>query len=324
MEKKALRLGAAAILFALGLRLLGAAASFADAGFGGALLFLQTGRIVKTGQNREEEPTLQTQAVIQPQTQKAQAVFSPADSSLVTLNNATTYAVAVETCLQQSLSWDLQQDAPTVLILHTHGTEGYVEAANFRTQNTEENVVAVGERLQQLLEEGGVQALHDKTMYDLPSYNGSYEAARQAISRTLEQYPSICMVLDLHRDAAVGKQMNETVPCAGGQAAKLMLVMGTDAGGSTHPQWQENLSLAVKLQTQLEKLCPDICKPISLRKQRFNQDLSAGALLVEVGATGNTRQEALNAAEILAQAILSLAQGAATESSTTQAFAPLP
>ena len=82
-----------------------------------------------------------------------------------------------------------------------------------------------------------------------------------------------------------------------------------DAGGQTHPNWQENLALALKLQTQLEALCDGICRNLNLRSQRFNQDLSAGALLIEVGASGNTRQEALRSAEILAKGILSLAHG---------------
>ena len=76
-----------------------------------------------------------------------------------------------------------------------------------------------------------------------------------------------------------------------------------------HPKWQENMSLAVKLHAQLEKTCPGICRPISLRSQRFNQDLSTGALSIEVGAAGNTRQEALGGAEILAQAIIALSRG---------------
>ena len=88
-----------------------------------------------------------------------------------------------------------------------------------------------------------------------------------------------------------------------------MLVVGTDYGGLRHPQWQENLSIALKLQIQLEELCPGICRNINLRTQRFNQDLSPGAMLVEVGASGNTRQEALRAAEVLAKGIISLAHG---------------
>ena len=117
-------------------------------------------------------------------------------------------------------------------------------------------------------------------------------------------------MLDIHRDAVEasdGEQLGFTV----GSAAQLMLVVGTDASGLSHPGWPENMSLAVKLHAQLEKNTPGICRPISFRSQRFNQDLSPGALIVEVGAAGNTRQEALEAVELLGQAVIDLAQGAA-------------
>ena len=119
-------------------------------------------------------------------------------------------------------------------------------------------------------------------------------------------------MLDLHRDAyedAEGNQAAHTVFSEGTALAPLMFVVGTNYGGLTHPNWQQNLALALKLQTQLEGLCPGICRNLNLRSQRFNQDLSHGSLLVEVGASGNTYAEALGAAKMLADAILSLAHG---------------
>ena len=128
----------------------------------------------------------------------------------------------------------------------------------------------------------------------------------------LKKYPSIQLVLDLHRDAyedAEGNQAAHTVFSQGQTLAPLMFVVGTNYGGLTHPNWQDNLSLALKLQTQLEDLCPGICRNINLRSQRFNRDLSVGSLLVEVGASGNTYAEALGAAQMLAKAILTLSHG---------------
>ena len=128
----------------------------------------------------------------------------------------------------------------------------------------------------------------------------------------LAQDPSIRLVLDLHRDAyedASGNPASPTVLFQGRKIAPLMFVIGTDYGGLTHPDWQQNLALALKMQTQLENLCPGICRNINLRTQRFNQDLSPGALLVEVGNAGNSYSEAIGAAEMLVQAILSLSHG---------------
>ena len=105
------------------------------------------------------------------------------------------------------------------------------------------------------------------------------------------------------------QQVGYTVDSGGQASAQLMMVVGTDANGLDHPNWHENMALAVKLHAQLEKNTPGICRPISFRSQRFNQDLSTGALIVEVGAAGNTHGEAMEAVRLLAQAVIELSQG---------------
>jgi len=244
--------------------------------------------------------------------------LDPEDAQLVEVNSACGYQVDLQAMLEMPLSWDLTQDGPAVLILHSHGTESYTkteeyqESSDYRTLDLGYNVVSVGEQIAQVLEAGGVQVLHDKTLHDYPSYADSYNHARQAIEKYLAQYPSIRMVLDIHRDSVEdksGQQIAYTVQAEDGTAAQVMMVVGTDASGLNHPNWRENMALAVKLHAQLEKMAPGVCRPISFRSQRFNQDLSSGAMLIEVGAAGNTRQEALLAAELTAQAILSLAKG---------------
>lgn len=322
MDRRVLRLGAMVILLAIAVRLVGNSAlgtvlqDLDTSRLSSAILFFQTGRLVRTAISEETVPI--TEPDTAPVTEPALAVFSPEDASLVQVNNNTEYRTDTQTALLQPLSWQLKADMPTVLILHTHGTESYTktedynESATYRTHNTLFNVVSIGDRLEALLENAGIRVIHDRTMYDVPSYSGSYDAARTSIEAILAENPSIDLVLDIHRDAAestAGSQIAYTVPTDAGEAAKLMLVIGTDGSGLTHPDWQENFSLAVKLQAKLEALCPGICRPIHLRKQRFNQDLSAGSLLIEVGATGNTRQEALLATEYLAEAILSLSNG---------------
>jgi stage II sporulation protein P len=207
-----------------------------------------------------------------------------------------------------------------VPILHTHATEAfsggdYSPTSAYHTLNTQQNMVSIGAHLADLLQAGGIQVLQDTALHDTPSYNASYNNSRESIQKYLQEYPSIRLVLDLHRDSiedAAGNQVAQTVFSQGTALAPLMFVVGTDEGGLTHPQWQENLSLALKLQVQLEDICPGICRNINLRTQRFNQDLSPGAMLVEVGASGNTRQEALRAAEILVKAIVSLAYGSSS------------
>ncbi len=321
LEQKALRLGAAVLTGAILLRLLSgipdtAVQALAQPQLAQLLIFLQTGRLVSLDVLETTEPADQVQApeVTAPAEQAVSAAnFTEEDTPLIELRNTSGYDVDMQALLTQPLDWDLTEDGPAVLILHTHGTESYADTEGYRSEDESRNMLAIGDRLAELLEAGGVGVIHDRTLHDADSYNGSYDHARTSIEQYLEDYPSIRLVLDVHRDSAEdaeGNQIDYTVTTEKGEAAKLMVVMGTDAGGLTHPNWKTNLALAVKLHAAVQKLCPDICRPLYLRTSRFNQDLSPGALLVEVGAAGNTRQEALLAVEYLAQGILELAHGA--------------
>ena len=313
-REKYLQLGAAAIVAALFLRLLvGSAAGQAVGALTqpqstAALLLLQTGRLVKNTQLLPYfSPALQEET-------RTQAVFTQQDALFVQVLNFSPYQVEVESLLQAPLSWDLTGEGPTVLILHTHATESYVNYKDYRAEDPAHNMVSVGQALTQRLEQAGIGVLHDTTLHDQPSYSDAYTAARQTVQQYLTRYPSIRLVLDLHRDAitdTAGNQLAYKLDTDQGTAARMMLVMGSDTGGLSYPNWQENLSLAVKLQAQLEKNTPGICRPLALRASRYNQDLSPGTLLIEMGAAGNTRQEALLAAEFLAEAIIDLAYGTA-------------
>ena len=333
-ERRSLQIGTVVVIGALLLRLISGGALealaqvFAKPQVASFLLYLETGRVIRPAapqippETIPEETEAPTEAPTQPE-EVVSPVFSPEDVSLVDIRNYCGYEADTEALLTQPLSWDLKQDAPTVLILHSHGsesyenTEGYEASSAYRTLDSRYNMVSVGERVAELLEEAGIRVIHDRTLHDYPSYNGSYDNARAAIQSYLSQNPEISLVLDLHRDAAEtadGGQFRSTVTTTKGDAAQLMLVVGTDAGGLAHPNWEQNLSLAVKLHAQLEKTVPGICRSISFRSQRFNQDLSTGGVLVEVGAAGNTRQEALLAAEYLAYTIIALASGATANS----------
>lgn len=337
LQQRSLRIGAMAVAGAILLRLLGggllssAAQFFTSPQAAAILLYLETGRLVRFPDNTAgkaptetiPEQTQQSQkpGVMEPEPVLPGVVFTPSDAELVKVDSLCGYTVNTQQLLLQPLVWELAGQGPTVLILHTHGTEsfenteGYEESSDYRTLDTQYNMISVGDRLAELLEAQGISVIHDRKLHDNPSYSGSYQNARSQIEKYLEQYPTIRLVLDLHRDAVTdssGEQMCFTVSSAGQKAAQLMLVMGSDAGGLVHPDWQDNMALAVKLQAQLEKICTGICRPISFRSQRFNQDLSSGALLIEVGAAGNTRQEALLSVEILTKAIVALSHGTAS------------
>ena len=324
-QQRCLQTGAAALAVAILLRLV------AGGAVGGLLqvltspaavstfFFLETGRILEYNRTPLAEifptATIPTEDP-SPVSLDAVAVFGEADAALVQVNSVCGYDTPVSGWLETALSWNLKSDKPTVLIVHSHGTESYTkteayeESTAYRTKDTGYNVVSIGDRLVQALQKQGIQAIHDRTMHDDPSYNASYSNARASISHYLDAYPSIRLVLDIHRDAVAEGSSQMAFTTEDGNLAQLLLVVGTDAGGLTHPQWEQNMSLAVKLHAQLQRDHPGICRPISFRSQRFNQDLSTGALIVEVGGTGNTRQQALAAADALAEAIGKLSMGA--------------
>lgn len=240
-------------------------------------------------------------------------VFSREDAPVFALYDTAGKKPDAEVLLERPLNWDLTDGRPAVLILHTHGTESYTPGTEsyemvsaYRTLDETRNMLSIGDAVAEILEEKGIGVIHDREIYDYPSYNGAYTRAREAISKHLTANPAIQLVLDLHRDASgtAGKQFRTEATVDGETSAQLMLVQGTNFEG-----WEDNLSLAAKLHVLLERKHPGIMRPLNLRSQRFNQDLSSGALLVEVGAAGNTRQEALAAARKLAEAVTMLAQG---------------
>lgn len=242
-------------------------------------------------------------------------VFTAQDGADIQLYNTAGVDLDPETAILQAPAWP-EVDGPKVLIYSSHATESYqkngenyTETAAYRTLDSGFNMLSLGAALEAALEAQGIPVLRDEALHDYPSYNDSYISSRKSAQAYLDEYPSLCLVLDLHRDASSGKQqLRPLVQMAGGAAAKIMLVVGTDRGNRIHPNWQKNFSLALRLQTLLERASPGITRPINIRSQRFNQDLSPGALLIEIGGAGNTHQEALASTDILAQAIEALLQ----------------
>ena len=286
------------------------------------VIYLETGRIlaetVPATQATEPTPTVIEK---EPPEEPRRLSFSPSAGDLVNIRSSWDCALTPRELVMEPLDWDLTGDEPTVLIYHTHAMESYTpqtgedytEEVPFRTADLDYNMVSIGTRLAELLENAGISVLHDTTLHDAASYNGSYASSRETVEKYLAQYPSIRLVLDIHRDAAEdgsGHQVATPAETAQGDTARLMLVLGSEAGGLYNPNWQENYALAGKLQAVLEQESPGLCRELHLTDQRYNQDLSPGALLIEVGAAGNSHDEALRAMTPLAEAIAALSKGA--------------
>lgn len=343
-NKQTLRVGSLAILLAVLLRLIGSGVFgstfevFAQPELASFLIYSQTGRkpvttdgtagsadtqpsSEATQQTLPSESTAPTQPSAPVTLPVNKAVFTEADVEYFEMNYSCSLRPNVKKLLTQSLNWDLTGDEPSILILHTHGTEAYTETADtqyqefggeYRTKDDRYNLISIGDELTRLLEEGGLNVIHDRTAHDLNDYLDAYDNSRAAAQAYLKQYPSIKMILDLHRDAAEyadGTQWATSATVNGEDSSQLMFVVGTNARGLNHPNWQTNLSIAEKLNVLMEKNVSGVTRPIDLRGQRFNHDLAMGALIVEVGSAGNTHQESMNAISVLAEAILELAYG---------------
>ena len=231
----------------------------------------------------------------------------------VYIENRPGLALDVAALAQTQLTLTLPEEGPQVLIVHTHGSEAYtpdgtdtyVATGECRTTDTEKSVVRVGDEIAKVLTEMGLTVVHDTALYDYPEYNGAYDRSLAAVENWLAQYPTIQVVLDVHRDALIGSDGTVYKPITtinGEKCAQVMLVMGSNALYD-HPNWLENLALAVQVQKEMNTLWPTLARPIGLRENRYNQQTAPGAMLVEVGTHGNTLQEALAAGRMFARAL---------------------
>lgn len=256
----------------------------------------------------------------QPQAQRviAQTLLPATDGSYansggVFLYNRTNQTVDMEALAHAEITLGGGQIGPQILIIHTHATESYTKAEQdnyqesdpYRTIDDAHNVVRVGDEMAAAFAQAGLNVLHDRTLHDYPNYNGAYTRSRETVERYLEAYPSIRVVLDVHRDAIMGENdaiyKVMTKEDVAEDCAQVMLVVGTEEGGGSHPNWRQNLAFAMALERQMNQDKPTLARPITLRKSHYNQQLSVGSLLVEVGTHGNTLEEAVNAARAFAE-----------------------
>ena len=328
-EKRSLRIGTAVILGALLLRLAAGgifrpvAEFFGQPNIASLLIYLETGRIVRFSDSLGDTTVFVPVSVKETTPEETEPptrpVFTAAEGAGTDIRGVE-LAADPGALMESPLHWDLTGEEPTVLIYHSHATESYnqspgenyQESSAYRTLSEGYNMVSIGDRVAELLEEGGVKVIHDRQLHDYPNYNTSYNSSRASVQDYLEKHPSLRLVLDLHRDASGdnNNQMKTSATVDGEKSSQIMLVVAAGTNARPVPRWQENLALGLKLNTQLERIAPGITRYVNLRGSRFNQDLSPGAILVEVGAAGDTHGQALKAAEVLAEAILDLKYGA--------------
>ncbi len=230
-------------------------------------------------------------------------------------------AEQVKTIMLSPIGFQVEKnsDLPQILIYHTHATESYVPTSDmaydstyaYRSTDCSKNMVAVGKVMADTLNSLGYSTIQDTTLHDYPSYNGSYDLSKATVEEYLEKYPSIKIVLDIHRDAVErnGRLINPVVTIDGIKYAQIMIISGRDNGYMNMPNYPENLKFASNLQNQLGKSWPGLARPILFDYRNYNQQLTTGSILVEIGTHGSTLQQAKNSAAAFAGALAEMLDG---------------
>ncbi|MGN0662227.1 MAG: stage II sporulation protein P [Faecalibacterium sp.] len=238
-------------------------------------------------------------------------------------NNTSVAAAEVAAEIQNPLPFAVERDSPDpqVLVMHTHATEDYrlseglwfLPGDGSRSTDRAVNMCAVGRVITDTLNAAGIHTLHDETLNDYPSYTGSYANSRAVVQRYLEQYPSIKVVLDVHRDAIEtegGSRMAPVCTVNGRKSAQVMIICGCDNGTTVRlPNWRQNLRFAAAWERAMEAAFPGLTRPVLFSYRYYNQDLTTGSLLIEIGGHGNNLNEALYAGQLAAQALVTVLTG---------------
>lgn len=201
----------------------------------------------------------------------------------------------------------------TVLIYHSHTTEayslldtGYYISSDARSNNSARNMVRVGDDLAAYLEKQGFTVIHDRTIHD-KDYTKSYDNSRATIEKYLEQYPSIEVTIDVHRDDITYSNKTKVKPTAkinGKKAARMMIISGCEYNRvKNFPDWEENLKFDLQVQNKVNELYPGLMRPILFSERKYNMYETHYSFLLEVGTDANTLDEACYSARLFGNAL---------------------
>ncbi len=223
------------------------------------------------------------------------------------LANATSFDVSDLLDQKASLP-QFEKNGPEILIYHTHTTECYRNSkGRINTEDKSQNVVAVGAAMAEVFRAAGYETIHLTDIYNR-NFGQAYATSRAAVEKALKKYPSIKVVLDIHRDSisSNGVDYYPVTEVEGRKAAQVMIVCGTDAKGLSHPEWRQNFVYGLALSRKMGALYGEISRPVNLRKDRFNTHFTPHTLLLEVGSDANTLEQAIYGGELSARAMIAL------------------
>ena len=236
------------------------------------------------------------------------------DLPAVTIDNRSGLPLEPDALPEAALALDRAQEGPLVLIIHTHATEAYTGSPDFHSTDPEKSVVRVGQAIADALNARGIPTVHETALIDLGNYNDAYPRMAELAEDWMARYPSIQMVLDVHRDSLEtddGTQLALRADVDGEACAKLLLVMGSNGSGLEHPGWRQNLRFAAAWERSMEAKYPGFTRPVLFSYRFYNQDLTTGSLLIEIGGHGNNLNEALYAGQLAANGLIQTIKNAA-------------
>lgn len=201
----------------------------------------------------------------------------------------------------------LTKKSDKILLYNTHTSESYANSENYkfeysgarRSQDANYNMLSVAKKLKENLDSKGFEIIHDTTPHDYGTYTSSYARSRITVKNALATMGNAGIIIDVHRDAIANLDYRPVVNVKGVQVAQCMLVMGVGSDVTNNQYAEDNLRLALKIQQIADEVYPGLFKPMIIRNSIYNQDLNKYSLLVEVGASGNTLEEAYLATRCL-------------------------
>lgn len=225
------------------------------------------------------------------------------------------YKLDIDSLLEQGADLSISDmSKPTILVYHSHTTESYTlldvgyytESLDLRSKDNSKNMVRVGDELVKYLELQGFNVIHDTEIHD-DDYSGAYDSSRKSVEKYLEEYPSIEITIDVHRDDITYDNKTKVKPTAtinGKKAARMMLIAGAEYGSvKNYPDWECNLRFDLAVQNKVEEMYDGLMRPVLFAERRYNMFETKNSFLLEIGTDGNTLDEACYSARLFATAL---------------------